>query len=172
MSKAKMVKFQGKKYKQLEESWEIKENSTSMTFAGDEDAPATPAADGTVKPSPIAGYIIDVQLAFNKEDNAYPGFAEFFKIAKKSVDFKAYTAARKDAEASADEGENVDEIIPKYNQKQWDALPLGQKFELLEPSIDLTAEFDVEMDDFDKFAAELKKFGVEIPAKLKADLKK
>jgi hypothetical protein len=168
MSKAKMAKFQGKEYKQLDENWEVKDGSTSMTYAGEE-IQAAPAEGA--KAATVAGYIIDVQIAFNKEDSAYPCFAEFFKIAKKSVDFKAYTAARKDAESSADEDENVDDIIPKYTQKQWDELPLGEKFELLEPSMDLSAEFDVEMDDFDKFAEKIKEFGIEIPASLKDDLK-
>ncbi|HME50847.1 MAG TPA: hypothetical protein VKM55_01395 [Candidatus Lokiarchaeia archaeon] len=168
MSKAKIAKFQGKEYKQLEENWEIKENSTSMTFAGEE--VQTAPAEGA-KAATVAGYIIDVQIAYNKEDDAYPCFAEFFKIAKKAVDFKAYTAARKDAEASADEDENVDDIVPKYAQKQWDEVSLGEKFELLEPSMDLTAEFDVEMDDLDKFTEKMKEFGIEIPESLKDDLK-
>ena len=170
MSKAKMAKFQGKKYQPFD-NWEVKENSTSMTYAGDEVAPPATAA-APAKPSTVAGYIIDVQLAYVKDDKTYSCFAEFFKIAKKEVDFKAYTAARKDAEANADEGENVDEIVPKYNQKQWDALPLAEKFELLEPTMDLTAEFDIEEPDFDKFAANMKEFGIVLPANLKADLKK
>ncbi len=142
-----------------------------MTYAADEEPPM-PAADGTVKPSTVAGYIIDVQLAFVKEDNAYSCFAEFFKISKKQIDFKAYSAARKDAEDGADEGENVDEIIPKYAQKQWDAMPLGERFALLEPYIDMASDFDIESDDIDKFIAEIKTFGVEVPASIKADLKK
>lgn len=169
MSKAKMAKFQGKEYKQIDDEWEIKENATSMTFAGEEVGAAP--AEGTAKAATVAGYIIDVQLAYNKEDDVYPCFAEFFKIAKKSVDFKAYTAARKDAEEGADEDENVDDIIPKYTQKQWDDVPLGEKFELLEPSMDLSAEFDVEMDDFGKFAEKMKEFGIEIPENLRDDLK-
>ena len=170
MSKAKMAKFQGKKYQPFD-NWEVKENSTSMTYAGDEVAPPATAA-APAKPSTVAGYIIDVLLAYVKDDKTYSCFAEFFKIAKKEVDFKAYTAARKDAEANADEGENVDEIVPKYNQKQWDALSLGEKFALLEPYIDMASDFDMEMDDVDKCIAELKKFGVDIPASIKADLKK
>jgi hypothetical protein len=171
MSKAQMAKYQGKKYKALDAKWEVDEHQSSMTYAADEEAPK-PAADGTVKASPVAGYIIDVQLAFIKEDNAYSCFAEFFKINKKQIDFKAYTAARKDAEEGADEGENVDEIVPKFAQKQWDGLGLGEKFALLEPYIDMSSDFDVEMDDIDKFIAEMKKFGLDIPASIKADLKK
>ncbi|MEX2684519.1 MAG: hypothetical protein Q6373_023315 [Candidatus Sigynarchaeota archaeon] len=171
MSKAQKAKYQGKKYKPLDAKWEVEDHQSSMTYVADEEPPK-PAADGTVKPSTVAGYIIDVQLAYVKEDNAYSCFAEFFKINKKQVDFKAYSAARKDAEESADEGENVDDIIPKYNQKQWDALSLGEKFTLLEPYIDMASDFDIEMDDIDKFIAEIKTFGVEIPASIKADLKK
>jgi len=107
-----------------------------------------------------------------KEDNGYSCYAEFFKINKKQVDFKAYSAARKDAEEGADEGENVDDIIPKYNQKQWDALSLGEKFSLLEPYIDMASDFDIEMDDIDKFIAQIKTFSIDIPASIKADLKK
>ncbi len=172
MSKAKMAKYQGKKYKALDAKWEVEDNQSSMTYAADEDPAPAPAAGTEAKPVTVAGYIIDVQLAYVKEDSAYSCFAEFFKINKKQIDFKAYSAARKDAEEGADEGENVDEIIPKYAQKQWDGLGLGEKFSLLEPYIDMSSDFDIEMDDIDKFIAELKKFGVEIPASIKADLKK
>jgi hypothetical protein len=172
MSKAKMAKFQGKKYKALDAKWEIEDHQSSMTYTADEDPAPAPAAGTEAKPSTVAGYIIDVQLAHSKEDNSYSCFAEFFKINKKQIDFKAYSTARKDAEASADEGENVDDVIPKYAQKQWDALSLGQKFTLLEPYIDMTAEFDIEKDNIDTFITEIKSFGIEIPASIKADLKK
>ncbi|MBN2152665.1 MAG: hypothetical protein JW839_14535 [Candidatus Lokiarchaeota archaeon] len=171
MSKAQKAKYQGKKYKALDAKWEIEDNQGSMTYTADEEPPK-PAAGAEVKPSTVAGYVVDVQLAYVKEDNAYSCFAEFFKISKKQVDFKAYSAARKDAEDGADEGENVDEIIPKYPQNKWDGLPLGEKFALLEPYIDMASDFDIEMDDIDKFIAEIKTFGIDIPASIKADLKK
>ncbi len=172
MSKAKMAKYQGKKYKALDTKWEVEDNQSSMTYAADEEPAPAPAPGTEAKPVTVAGYIIDVQLAYVKEDNGYSCYAEFFKISKKQVDFKAYSAARKDAEEGADEGENVDDIIPKYNQKQWDALSLGEKFSLLEPYIDMASDFDIEMDDIDKFIAQIKTFGLDIPASIKADLKK
>jgi hypothetical protein len=167
---AKAKKFADKEYKQLDEEWEIDNHQTSMTFAAEE--VEAPAAEGA-KVSTVAGYIVDVQVSYDTEDKAYACFAEFFKIAKKQVDYKAYQVARKDAEEGADEeeGESPDEMIPKYSQKEYEALPLGKKFGMLEPYLDMVAEFDIEMEDVDGFKEALKQFNVELPDKVITGLK-
>ncbi len=156
--KSKLTKFAGKGYKLASES-PVEDNTAVLKYAAEDD---------------LAGYYVDVQLAYNKEDKAYTCFAEFFKLLKKEIDFKAYSTAKKEFEESLEDDDELDEEdkFPVYKEKDWNALDVAKRVEVLETSIDMDSDFDVDEEDFDAFVGNMKEFGIDIPTKLKDALKK
>lgn len=157
MSKAQIAKFSGKKYVSFPGSWTVEDHTTDLSFAAEDD---------------LALYVVAIQLAYVPEDKSYSCLAEFFKIPIKKVDYKAYQLAKKEVESYKDDEDDEADPFPSYTEKQWTALSAAEKFDLLEPFLEVDSLFEIESEDFDAFVKQVQQAGIEIPASLKNDLKK